>query len=102
MFAMGKLAALVDRRGLQGNFYCPTPFARRLHAGDIHGCACNTLISMDNCVCDTCRALSSRFQVDFGRISRSKPVMDAPSSIELYRALSPFRGRVVEGALRHP
>jgi len=59
MFAMGKLAALVDRRGLQGNFYCPTPFARRLHAGDIHGCACNTLISMDNCVCDTCRALSS-------------------------------------------
>jgi len=25
---------LVDRRGLQGNFHVPTPFARRLHAGD--------------------------------------------------------------------
>jgi len=35
MFAKGELAVLVDRRGLQGNFHVPTPFARRLHAGDV-------------------------------------------------------------------
>ena len=35
VFAMGELAVFVDWRGLQGNFHVPTPFARRLHDGDV-------------------------------------------------------------------